>query len=184
MHVEFNHSNIVTGVQLMKRFILMYRNLFFGLPMGRVKIGRNVVIRRGSELKFNGVAHIGDKNSITARGGRIVFGERFASNEDVIINADIGGSIVFGDDCLIGPRVIFRTANHAFSNTKSTIASQGHTFGDIVVEDDVWIGANTVVLPGVRIGEGSVVGAGSVVTRDIAPFSVAAGVPARKIRER
>ncbi len=168
----------------MKRLLLIYRNVILGLPLKGIHVGRNVEIRRGSLIRFMGETHIGDRNSITARGGLIVFGERFASNEDVIINADIGGSVVFGNDCLIGPRVIFRTANHVFSNKDLTIASQGHTFGDIVLEDDVWIGANTVVLPGVRIGQGSVVGAGSVVTRDIAPFSVSAGVPAKKIKDR
>lgn len=176
--------NVIRGVQLMKNFLLKYRNIILGLPLTKIRIGRHVEIRKGSMLRFVGDAYIGDRNSITARGGQIVFGERFASNESVILNADIGGSIVFGNDCLIGPRVIFRTANHNFSNTKLTIASQGHTLGDIHVEDDVWIGANTVVLPGVRIGQGSVVGAGSVVTRDIPPYSVAAGVPARKIRDR
>jgi len=54
--------------------------------------------------------------------------------------------------------------------------------GPVVIEDDVWLGTNAVVLPGVRIGRGAVVGAGAVVTRDVAPFTVVAGVPARPIR--
>jgi acetyltransferase-like isoleucine patch superfamily enzyme len=54
--------------------------------------------------------------------------------------------------------------------------------GPVVIEDDVWLGTNAVVLPGVRVGRGAVVGAGAVVTRDVAPFTVVAGVPARPIR--
>jgi maltose O-acetyltransferase len=54
--------------------------------------------------------------------------------------------------------------------------------GPVVIEDDVWLGTNVVVLPGVRVGRGAVVGAGAVVTRDVAPFTVVAGVPARPIR--
>ncbi|HXU83131.1 MAG TPA: DapH/DapD/GlmU-related protein [Polyangia bacterium] len=54
--------------------------------------------------------------------------------------------------------------------------------GPVVIEDDVWLGTNVVVLPGVRVGRGAVVGAGAVVTRDVSPFTVVAGVPARPIR--
>jgi serine acetyltransferase len=54
--------------------------------------------------------------------------------------------------------------------------------GPVIIEDDVWLGTNAVVLPGVRVGRGAVVGAGAVVTRDVAPFTVVAGVPARPIR--
>lgn len=64
------------------------------------------------------------------------------------------------------------------------IADQGHSLAeDLVIEDDVWIGANAIILPGVRIGRHSVIAAGSVVTQSVEPFSVYAGVPARKIKD-
>ncbi len=61
---------------------------------------------------------------------------------------------------------------------------QGHVPGTVVIEEDVWIGANCVITPDVRIGRGAVVGAGAVVTRDVAPFAIVGGVPAREIGRR
>lgn len=168
----------------MKKWLRKYRNLMLRVPIRNIQVGRNVKVRSHSNLKFIGSASLGDRNSITARGGYIEFGVNFASNEDVIINADIGGKIVFGDDCLIGPRAIFRTANHKFADRNLKINEQGHSIGDIQIGDDVWIGANSIILPGVRIGTGCVIAAGCVVTKDLPAFSVAAGVPATIIKQR
>ncbi len=62
--------------------------------------------------------------------------------------------------------------------------SQGHQPGTVIIEDDVWIGANCVITPDVRIGRGAVIGAGAVVTRNVAPYTIAGGVPAREIGRR
>ena len=169
---------------VLKQSFLKYRNFLLRIPMRDISVGRNVRVRAQSNLKFQVKASLGDRNSITARGGSIVFGMNFASNEEVFINADIGGNVIFGDDCLVGPRVIFRTANHQFADRKKKINMQGHSIGDINVGDDVWIGANAIILPGVRIGSGSVVAAGAVVTKDVPPFTVVAGVPAKIIKQR
>jgi galactoside O-acetyltransferase len=101
-----------------------------------------------------------------------------------MLNADFGGQILIDEDCLIGPGVVFRTANHNYHDRNTLIRLQGHSSADIIVEKDVWIGANAVILPGVTIGRGSVVGAGAVVTRNVESYSVVAGVPAKKIKER
>jgi acetyltransferase-like isoleucine patch superfamily enzyme len=61
---------------------------------------------------------------------------------------------------------------------------QGHVFGDINIEDDVWIGANVTILGGVNIGRGSIIGAGAVVTKNVPSMAIAAGVPARLIKWR
>jgi len=105
-------------------------------------------------------------------------------NSGVIINANSGNSITIGQDVRIGPYSILRAANHNFQSLDKPIYLQGYQSGDIVVEDDVWIGANVSVLNNVRIGRSSIVGAGSVVTSDIPAYSIAAGVPARVIRQR
>lgn len=85
--------------------------------------------------------------------------------------------ITIMEGCRIGPRVMFETANHDVSlfedNLRQTIGQA------IVVESNVWIGAGVIVLPGVRIGAGSVVAAGSVVTRNVEPHTLVAGVPAK-----
>ena len=61
---------------------------------------------------------------------------------------------------------------------------QGHLYGEIVIEDDVWIAANCTITPGTRIGHGAVVGAGAVVTRDVEPYAIVGGVPAHVIGSR
>ncbi|WP_315861419.1 acyltransferase [Stieleria tagensis] len=75
-------------------------------------------------------------------------------------------------------------ANHVFAQRDMPIRKQGLDRRDIRIEDDVWIGGGVSIAAGVSIGKGSVIGARSVVTRDIPPYSVAVGAPARRIGER
>lgn len=92
--------------------------------------------------------------------------------------------IVMGDNVLVAAGVRMITRKHGFADIELPISEQGYTNTPIVVEDDVWIGFQAIILPGVTIGRGSIVGAGAVVTRDVAPYSVVGGVPARLIRKR
>ena len=89
-----------------------------------------------------------------------------------------------GDNVLIGPGTYIWTQNHKFENPIIPIRLQGSEVLPVMIEDDVWIAAGCVILPGVTIGKGSVVAAGAVVTRTAAPFSVIAGVPARRMSVR
>jgi len=114
---------------------------------------------------------------------RIKMGKNVHINHGCIIDAS-DGEIEIGDNVLIGPYCVLRAANHVFSNPNIPIIEQEHEPGKIIVEDDVWIGAHVTVVPNVKIGRGSVIGAGAVVTKDIAPFSIAVGVPAKKIGNR
>lgn len=97
-----------------------------------------------------------------------------------------GGEIVIEDGVLIGPGVHFYTNNHEFNDETKPIIEQGYptpnTNDSIVVQRGSWIGAGTIVLPGVTIGRNAVVGAGSVVTRDVPAFTVVAGNPARILK--
>lgn len=95
-----------------------------------------------------------------------------------------GGDIRIGANTIIGPRFLIRSANHVFDNRDELIRNQGHVANDVDVGEDVWIGANCTILAGVTIGNGAVVAAGAVVTKDVAPFTVVGGVPAKKIKER
>lgn len=166
------------------RGVSRIRALFHGKSPFQVSFGSGIRIRKGSLVNFIGNAHFDHGVSITARGGSIHFGQNFHANEQVIFNADVGGVIRFGSNCLVGPRCVFRTANHKFNDAQLNIIEQGHEFSNINIGDDVWFGAGVIVLPGVTIGSHSVLGAGSVVTRDIPAYSVAVGVPARVIRSR
>jgi len=160
------------------------RALLHGHSPFLISYGPGVRIKKGSLVEYKGSAYFDQGVSITARGGSILFGDNFHSNEQVIFNADIGGTLEFGSNCLVGPRCIFRTANHRFNDVQMNIIEQGHECSDIKIGDDVWFGAAVIVLPGVTIGSHSVIGAGSVVTRDIPAFSVAVGIPATVVRSR
>ncbi|MGE0453013.1 MAG: DapH/DapD/GlmU-related protein [Vicinamibacteria bacterium] len=94
------------------------------------------------------------------------------------------GEIVVGNDVLISPGAVITSHQHTFRDPDREMRSQPIAFGKVTIEDDVWIGANAVILPGVRLGRGCVVGAGAVVTRDVAERGIAVGVPARVTRER
>ena len=85
---------------------------------------------------------------------------------------------------MIGPNVVMRTANHNFLRTDIPMQVQGHVFGDINIEDDVWIGANCIITAGVKIADGCVIGAGSVVTKNLNKNSIVGGVPAKLIKYR
>lgn len=99
--------------------------------------------------------------------------------------ARIDQDVTIGSDVVMGPDVVIMTNTHAFEDPNLPIRLQGNGgVAPVVLEDDVWIGTRVIILPGVRIGRGTVVGAGSVVTRDLPAFSVAAGVPARVVRRR
>ncbi len=92
--------------------------------------------------------------------------------------------VVIGSNVLIGPFVVINSGSHRFDALDRPIRDQGHELGEILIEDDAWLGANVTVTPGVTIGSGAVVAAGAVVTRDVPAGHVVGGVPARLIRER
>lgn len=115
----------------------------------------------------------------------IEYAERVSIGSNVFINADFmvigSGRITIGDNVLIGPGTRFYTPNHSLD---IDLRRAGWEIGlPITLEDDVWLGGSVVVCPGVTIGRGAVVGAGSVVTKDVPPGVVVGGNPARVIRE-
>lgn len=121
-------------------------------------------------------------NTIICYPYRLTLGYNVFINRGVYITAR--EKITIGDNVLIGPGVIINSGMHRFQDDKVLIRDQGHILKEIVICDDVWIGANAVILPGVSIGTGSVIGAGAVVTHSIPPYSVAVGVPAKVIKKR
>ena len=93
------------------------------------------------------------------------------------------GPVSIGDHVMLAPHVVLSGLNHSFEDVTLPISRQPTTTRAIVVEDGAWIGANTIVTAGVRIGRNSVVAGGSVVTRDVPPFSVVAGNPAKLVKQ-
>jgi len=106
---------------------------------------------------------------------------------DVFINrrAYFSGRIHIGNHVLFGPDVFITSGDHCFTEIGKYIHKQGRVVPrEVNICDDVWVGAKTCILAGVTIGEGTVVGAGSVVTKDLPPYSICVGNPCRKIKDR
>lgn len=121
-------------------------------------------------------------NYLYANDGAITIGDNMSMNTNVQVGGS-SGRIAIGNNVLIGPNVVLRAADHGIA-IEAPIRFQPHVGGEIVVEDDVWIGANAVILKNVTLGKGCVVAAGAVVTKDVEPYAVVGGVPARKISSR
>lgn len=103
-------------------------------------------------------------------------------NYFVMINA--AGGVEIHDNCLIGPGVKIWSINHHTECLAAPIKDQGYIAKKVILQKNVWVGANAVILPGVEIGEGAVIGAGSVVTKNVPEFTIVAGSPATCIKIR
>ncbi len=108
----------------------------------------------------------------------------FGTHSTVNAYAMISGKVRCGDGVRIASHVTIVGFNHGFDDPSTPIHTQKHESLGIVIEDDVWIGANAVVLDGVRIGKGAVIAAGAVISRDVPPLAIMGGVPARVLRYR
>lgn len=122
-----------------------------------------------------------DCRFVSAREGTIKIGKGSIVTMGAIING--GGNIFIGENCILGPRITINANEHVFKKGK-LIKEQGFIHKDIIIEDDCWFGANTVVNKGVVIKSGSVIGAFSLVNKNTEKNSINAGIPAKKIAER
>ena len=139
----------------------------------KVKIGAGCTIEHHVFFKHDG-AYSKGHTIVIGDNTFIGFGCEFNTNELVSI----------GNDCAIASGCKFIDHNHGFATREQPIRNQESAIEPIILEDDVWLGVNVVVLKGVHIGKGAIVGAGSVVTKSIAPYEIWGGIPAKKIGER
>lgn len=110
---------------------------------------------------------------------------KIGDNVGINPNTCIYGRVIIGDNVMIAPNCMIASGNHGISDTNFPMIKQACTTkGDIIIGNDVWIASNSVILDGVKVGEGAVVAAGSIVTNDVPPFSIVAGNPARIIKYR
>ncbi len=143
-----------------------------------IKIGKGSCISEFSTIIIHD-----DQNS-SFRGSELIIGENTYIGEYNNIRAG-GGRIVIGDKCLISQHITITAANHSIHQGMYIVDQPWSTVNNyVVIGNDVWIGANALVLPGVKIGNGAVIGGGSVVTKDIPANAVAVGNPAKVIKYR
>lgn len=118
---------------------------------------------------------IEDWSCINNAVGDVIIG----SNSRIGLHNTVIGPIIIGNHVNIAQGVVLSGMNHSYKDSSKRIDEQKVITSPIIIEDDVWIGANCVILPGVKVGRHSVIGAGSVVTKDIPSYSLAVGNPAR-----
>jgi maltose O-acetyltransferase len=116
---------------------------------------------------------------------RIEIGDNCLINHNNVLQAGKEcGKIIIGNYVHTGANVMMFAFNHSIDSLEVPSIKQDYYDADIVVEDDVWIGAGSVILLGVRIGKGAVIAAGSVVNKDVPPYAIYGGVPAKLIKKR
>ena len=138
-----------------------------------IEIGEDTIIMHGAVLhvyNFRGLPHAGIKIGCNSLIG-----------EYSVIRGQ--GGVEIGDRVYTSPFTQIIAVNHVFDDPSRPFVDQGITAEGIVIEDDVWLGAGAVITDGVRVGQGAVVAAGAVVTRDVPPYTVVGGVPARIIKK-
>lgn len=111
-------------------------------------------------------------------------GISIGNNSGLGVNCNVRGPLEIGSDVMMGPNVRVITHIHNFDRTDIPMRDQGGRFQKVSIGNDVWIGANVIILPGVSIGNGVIIGAGAVVTKNIPDFAIIGGVPAKIIRFR
>ena len=122
---------------------------------------------------------------IIREGQNVQIGNNCYFNHNTIMTGGhSNGKLIIGNNVQTGPNVGFFVANHHYSDPNIPINTQGYDEDDIIIGDDVWIGANSIITSGVKIGNGAVIGANSVVTHDIPSLAIAAGTPAKVINYR
>jgi maltose O-acetyltransferase len=122
-----------------------------------------------------------ETGAVFGRGNRVWLG-KFS---DLGINCEIHGEVHIGDYTFMGPSVAIWTTNHAFNRTDIPMMYQGQQpERPVFIGDDVWIGTRVTILPGVNVGNHAIIGAGSVVTRNVPNWAIVAGNPARVIKYR
>jgi len=140
---------------------------------------KGIKIGEGTLVMANSILHVYNFRNLPHAG--IVIGRNALIGEGNVIRGQ--GGVVIGDNVYTAPLVQILAVEHVYDDPSRPIKDQGITAEGIVIEDDAWIGAGAIITDGVRVGRGSVVGAGAVVTRDVPPYSVVVGVPARVVKE-
>nr|WP_321233994.1 acyltransferase [uncultured Psychroserpens sp.] len=167
--IQFGHK-IKTGSGLN----LMKHSYINALSYDGVEIGNNFTLGKYAIIECTGV--------LRNVGNSLKIGDNVGINHYCFIG--VRGDIEIGNDVIFGPRVNIFSENHNYDAIDVSIKHQGVTKGKTTIGNDVWIGANVSIMSGVNIGDGCVIAAGAVVTKDIPSYSIIGGVPAKIIKSR
>ena len=145
------------------------------------RIARQAILRANTDdcrsIRLGNNVSLLESTLISANRGHVTIGDNSWIGPHSVVYGN--GGVDIGDHVLIASHCTINTVSHNFSATDMPINLQGINTDPVIIENDVWIGTNAVIMQGVRIGYGSIIGAGAVVTKSIPPFSIAVGVPAK-----
>lgn len=159
----------IRGYRVSPGVSLFVSSVFFQSKKNAIFIGKNTRVGRNTRIS-------------AGFDGRIEVGANVLIDEGTCVMAQ--EHVYIGDNTMIAPYCFITDFNHQFDRTDIPIAKQGYKTKKVRIEEDVWIGTHCIILPGVTLGKGSVVGAGSVVTKSVKSYSVVAGNPAKVIKQR
>lgn len=157
-----------------KNLNLMAHSRLNALSYRGVEIGDNFTLGMFAIIECTGI--------LSNVGTRLKIGDNVGINHYCFIG--VRGDIEIGNNVIFGPRVNIFSENHNFDRIDIPIKQQGVKKNATKIGNDVWIGAQSIILSGVTIGDGCVIAAGAVVTNDIPPYSLAIGAPARVVKKR
>jgi len=213
-YIDPSLSSIDLFKEISSRFIQAIRGLlikpFFKKAEGILFLGKNVKIRYKSKIKLGRSIIIGDNVEINALSKHgIIIGNNVSIlkntiiectgvirnlGEGIIIGDNVGiaqncfiqvrGEICIGNNVIFGPNVSIFSENHIYSDLNLPISVQGETRKGVKIQDGVWIGTRAVILDGVTVGQNSIIAAGAIVNKDVPPYSIVGGVPAKVIKYR
>ena len=156
-HLPISYRPYAFGSMYVRRWIC--KGMF-------AKCGKKVNIEHGADIGSGRHTEIGDFSGIG-------------------VNCRATGPLKIGRDVMMGPEVVIISTSHKFRDPNVPMRLQGfYEPQTVIIEDDVWIGTRAIILPGRRLGKGSIVGAGAVVTKDVEPYTIVGGDPARVIGRR
>lgn len=149
-------------------------------------IGHHAILRANSSerpgVTVGDRVHIGEFTIVAANRGRVTIGDDSWIGPHSTVHGN--GGVIIGSHVMIAAHCAISSVSHLYDRLDMPMSEQGVRCEPVWIEDDVWIGTGAIVLQGVRIGRGSIVAAGAVVNQDLAPGSIAMGVPARTRRNR
>lgn len=144
------------------------------LSLFGIKFGNNVSIHSNTIIECTGVIrHLGEG---------LVIGNNVGIAQNCFIQ--VRGKVIIGNNVIFGPGVSIFSESHNFDNPDLPVSVQGETRKGVIVEDGVWVGTRAIILDDVTIGKNSIVAAGSVVNKDVPPYTIVGGVPAKIIKCR
>jgi maltose O-acetyltransferase len=147
-----------------------------GLPCERFKefFVKNIFKKCGTNVNVSKNARFGN--------GKFI---EIGNNSSIGMESKVPNNIIIGEDVMMGPNVTIYGSNHIFDRTDIPMRKQGmKKYPPVVIEDDVWIGSHVIIMPGLTIKKGTIIGAGSIVTKNFPEYSIIGGNPAKLLKSR